>query len=98
MSDWYEIELGDDIYEVEAISFEPFQAATFDSPAEGGEVELGDMVRINYRGGEEVKISIPLDDFIKVYADYLSLSSDLQKARMKLEDKVYEMICDEADY
>lgn len=100
-----EIEIEDDTYEVEITSFErPIKGNRRGhpdrwTPDEGGELELGEIVKVWGLGFVEdgpgsgnaepmVLERITLDEFIRRFAEYHAIDS--KAARRKLEDQCME--------
>ncbi len=72
------IDLGDDEYELEVISYTPQEEPSRDNPGAGAEVDLDSAVKF----GRE---RISLDEFIVLYADYHSLAVDDAEVRLREE-------------
>lgn len=77
------IELGDDEYELEVVSYTPQEEPTRDNPGAGAEFDLDAAVKF----GRE---RISLDEFIVLYADYHSISGE--DAEIKLREEVADGI------
>ena len=95
MKKYYDYELGEGdntkCYEVEVCGYSSYQRATRDSPAEGGEIEIGGDVKVVDDDGH--KYEIPYDTFIQLYAD--EYGQDIKWAQRHLEDDLYEKVVED---
>lgn len=107
MSRWIELELGDTLYELEVVSFEPPDPPRGWDPGDGGEIELGDEVRVysmdfvptgpgSGKAVPRVEELISLSDFIKIYADQGS-EDDLRQAERDLLDECFGIMLDKLE-
>lgn len=79
-------------YEIEVTHFQPPTKATRDDPGDGGEIELGDTVKVWYPGDgtrlAEVRERIPLIEFVETYARHHGITE--LEADRQIRDTCFE--------
>lgn len=86
MTDTFEIELGERLYELEIKRFQPEGPYVWNQPPETGEIELGNAVLCT---DGAAKFSMTLDDFISDYI-WFNPGESARSALAKVERLAYE--------